>query len=425
MNTTKEPLKIEYIKISKLKNWNKNPRKNDPAVEKLSKLLETYGFISPIIATKDNIIRAGHTRLKAAKKLNMETVPVVYIDMVEDMAAAYALADNKSNEWSEWDNELLGNVFKELKEHDFDLQLTGFDLPEIGSLLNDITEAEPKEDNFDIDAELEKKKEPFSQLGDLWLLCNHRLLCGDSTSADDVDRLMGGKRIDMAFTDPPYGIDVVENQKACLDQPFGSQKYNIGTIGGSNIVKANLYPKIKGDNTTETAKKFYLLCKGLGCNNYLLWGGNYFTDFLPPSRCWLIWDKKGRKWDDNFSDFEIAYTSFDKPCKIITHVFMGMVQSGEREIRVHPTQKPINLIIECFNYLGEFKNIYDGFGGSGSTLIACEQLKRNCYMMELEPLYIDVIVKRYIQFTGNKDIKLIRNNETIDFKDIEKEFYNE
>jgi site-specific DNA-methyltransferase (adenine-specific) len=201
---------------------------------------------------------------------------------------------------------------------------------------------------------------------------------------------MDGKAPDVVFTDPPYGIDVVSGSKS------------FGSVGGSNVVAANNYSPIIGDSTTETAKSFYLACKELGFKNFIVWGGNYFTDFLPPKKCWLVWDKKGRKWGDNFSDFEMAWTSFDKPAKILTHVWMGMVQSGEREARVHPTQKPANLVIDCLEHLQIGSKVFDGFGGSGSTLIACEKSNRTCYMMELDPKYCDVIIKRWENLTGLK-----------------------
>lgn len=202
----------------------------------------------------------------------------------------------------------------------------------------------------------------------------------------------------IAIIDPPYGIDVV-SATVGGSKPFGSD-------GAKNVVEANQYSPIIGDDTTETAKKMYEVLKSLSVDKLVIWGGNYFTDFLPPSRCWLVWDKKGREWKDNFSDFEMAWTSFSKPSKIIRHTFMGMVQEGEREKRVHPTQKPITVIVEIIKmFSDEGDIILDLTGGSGSTLIACEQTNRTCFMMEIDCRYIDVIRKRYWKFTHD-------NNET-------------
>lgn len=200
----------------------------------------------------------------------------------------------------------------------------------------------------------------------------------------------------VAIIDPPYGIDVVSGTVGG-DKPFG-------TVGSSNMVKANRYSPIIGDNTTQTARDVYNLLVSIGVDKLVIWGGNYFTDFLPPSRCWIVWDKKGREWNDNFSDFEMAWTSFSNPSKIIRHTFMGMVQEGEREKRVHPTQKPVKVIsdiVEMFTEKGDI--VLDLFGGSGSTLIACEQLDRTCYMMELDPKYCDVIRKRYAKFINKEE----------------------
>jgi len=204
----------------------------------------------------------------------------------------------------------------------------------------------------------------------------------------------------IAIIDPPYGINVVQGSKA------------FGSVGGSKVANANVYTPIIGDDTTETAKDVYNLLISLGIADIVIWGGNYFTDFLPSSRCWLLWDKKGRDWDDNFSDFEVAWTSFNKPSKILRHTWMGMVQSGEREKRVHPTQKPAEMIADVIKMFSEEGDaVLDLFGGSGSTLIACEKTHRKCFMMELDTKYCDVIVKRYKTFCEKNDkVAVIKRN---------------
>jgi site-specific DNA-methyltransferase (adenine-specific) len=300
---------------------------------------------------------------------------------------AYALADNRSAELAEWDEQVLAAQLLELTEAEFDVELLGFEIP-----------TEPLADV--VEDEILDQVEPKAKLGDVWQLGKHRVMCGSSTSVDDVEKLTQSQQPDLVFTDPPYGIDVVSSSKASGSN--GGNK-SFGSVGGSNIVKANNYSPIIGDSTTDTASDFYLTCKSLGFSNYVIWGGNYFTEFLPAKKCWFVWDKKGRKWDDNFSDFEMAWTSFDKPAKIFTYVWMGIVQSGQREKRVHPTQKPAGLVVDCLNYLdSNFKTIYDGFGGSGSTLIACEQTDRTCLMMELDPTYVDVIIARWEKLTGKQ-----------------------
>jgi len=202
----------------------------------------------------------------------------------------------------------------------------------------------------------------------------------------------------IAIIDPPYGIDVVHKS-------IGGAK-SFGSDGASNIVKANKYSPIIGDETTDTARMVYDIIIALGVTKMVIWGGNYFTDFLPPSKGWIVWDKKERDWDDNFSDFEMAWTSFDVPAKMIRHTWMGMVQKGEREKRVHPTQKPAQMIAKIIEMFSNEEDIVlDLFGGSGSTLIACEQTNRKCYILELQESYCDVILNRWVALTGGDPIR--------------------
>ena len=227
---------------------------------------------------------------------------------------------------------------------------------------------------------------------------SHRLMCGDSTDKATVEMLMDGKKADMVFTDPPYGIDVVQGDKIVGDKPFGS-------VGGNNIVKANKYMAIKGDETTDTARLNYEIVKELS-ENQIIFGGNYFTDFLPPKSCWCIWDKENT---GNFADVEMAWTSFDKGAKLYRWLWNGLCRKGERAVegksRVHPTQKPVGLIAEILkDFTKEDDIILDCFGGSGSTLIACEQIERTCYMIEYEAHYVDVIIKRWETLTGEKAV---------------------
>jgi site-specific DNA-methyltransferase (adenine-specific) len=339
--------------------------------------LEQFGQRKPIVVWGKTVV-AGNGTMAAARTLGWTEIEIVRVpgDWSSDQVKAYALADNRSAELAVWDEQVLASQLLELQEAEFDIELLGFELP-----TDELQEV--------VEDEIPEQVEPKSKLGDVWKLGRHRLMCGSSTVVDDVSKLLENSAIDLVFTDPPYGIDVVGGSKS------------FGSVGGSNTVKANSYSPIIGDSTTNTAQDFYLTCQSLELSNYVIWGGNYFTDFLPAQKCWFVWDKKGRKWDDNFSDFEMAWTSFDKPAKIFTYVWMGMVQSGEREKRVHPTQKPAGLVIDCFNYLdSKLNTVYDGFGGSGSTLIACEQTNRTCFMMELDPKYVDVIIARWEKLTG-------------------------
>ena len=199
----------------------------------------------------------------------------------------------------------------------------------------------------------------------------------------------------IAFLDPPYGVDVVNND---------------GKIGRAVLVKQGVYKKVKGDETTETAEVVYGLLNKMGIDRMIIWGGNYFTKFLPASPCWIIWDKKGEMESNNFADCEIAWTTFNTPSRIIKCIWRGMIKEGEHDKRSHPTQKPIKLLVEM---LEKFTNpddiVLDLFGGSGSLLVACEKAKRTCYMQESEAQYIDVIIKRYHKLYPDKPIECLTN----------------
>ena len=239
----------------------------------------------------------------------------------------------------------------------------------------------------------EVEEEPKSKYGDIYQLGNHRLMCGDSTSVADIDKLLNGNKIDMVYTDAPYGISIVNDKTH--------------KVGAGNLAKNKEYLQVKGDDTTETAQEFYNSCISLGIDKFIMWGGNYFTDFLPFSPSWLIWDKRVDMSSNNFADGEMAWCNFKTPVRIYHQLWNGMIREGEREDRIHPTQKPVRMQTEILkDFTKENDNILDGFGGSGSTLIACEQTNRNCYMMEYEPHYIDVIIQRWENFTGEKAVLL-------------------
>lgn len=321
-------------------------------------------------------------------------MPVIHLDhLTDEQRRAYALAHNKTAEMSEWDFDLLGEELDGI--FDIDMSDFGFDL------------SEEEEETEIIEDEVPQGVEPKSKQGDIWQLGRHRLMCGDSTSVDNVEKLLDKSNIDLVLTDPPYGIDIVQGNSV-----GGGGKTHFGTVGGGKIVKTNKYMQIKGDDTTDTAREFYNACISKGINNYILFGGNYFTDFLTPKACWIVWDKENT---GNFADVELAWTSFDKGAKLYKWLWNGLCRKGDRKAecskRVHPTQKPVGLLADILNdFSKENDNIFDGFGGSGSTLIACEQTNRKCYMIEYEPHYVDVIIARWEKFTGQKAVLLNGNS---------------
>lgn len=374
-------MKIINRKIDEIIPYKNNPRNNDEAVDYVAKSIEEFGFKVPIILDKNNIIVTGHTRLKAAKKLGLKEVPTIMADdLTDEQIKAFRLADNKVSEYATWNDDLL-NI--ELQDLDIDMTDFGFDID-----LGLDEEQEIIEDEVP-----EVPEEPKAKLGDIYQLGNHRLMCGDSTNIDDMNKLLDGNKIDMVYTDAPYGISIVNDKTH--------------KVGAGNLAKNKEYLEVKGDDTTDTAKDFYNNCVNIGIDNFILWGGNYFTDFLPFSPSWLIWDKRVDMNSNNFADGEMAWCSFKTPVRIYHQLWNGMIREGEHEDRVHPTQKPVRMQTEILkDFTNENDNILDGFGGSGSTLMACEQTNRNCFMIEYEPSYIDVIIQRWENFTGKKAIKL-------------------
>jgi len=325
-------------------------------------------------------------RLKACEEAGLKEVPIIFADnLTPEQEKEFIIKDNSS--FGEWDWDLLANEWETEQLIDW-----GMDIPDDWAV-DEVLEAE--EDNYEAADEIETD----IVLGDLIEIGEHRLLCGDSTDSDQVAKLMNGEKADMVFTDPPYGISVVQGNKVGGDKGFGS-------VGGGKIVKSKTYSEIIGDDTTDTARDFYNTCISLGFENYIIWGGNYFTDFLPPSMCWLVWDKENT---GNFADVELAWTSFDKAAKLYRWQWNGMIRKGDKTIegssRVHPTQKPVGLFGEIFNEF-DFKSCFDGFLGSGSTMVAAHQLKRKCYGMELDPKYCQVIIDRMKKLDPALEIKI-------------------
>ena len=382
-------MKIETVKISLVKSNPNNPRiiKDDKFKKLVTSIKEFPQMLNirPIVVNDEMIVLGGNMRLKACIEAGLKEVAIIKAnDLTPEQQNEFIIKDNVGfGEW-DWDNLANGWDSEQLVEW-------GLDIPNFET---EVLEAE--EDDFAVP---DGGTETDIVLGDLFEIGEHRLLCGDSTDSDQVAKLMNGQKADMVFTDPPYGISVVSNNKVGGDKiPTFS-----GVVGGgggatkkgkNKIVDAKIYSEIIGDDTTDTAKEFYQTCISLGMENFIIWGGNYFTDFLPVSPCWIIWDKEN---SGNFADVEIAWTSFNKGSKLYKWLWNGMSRKGSRELegktRVHPTQKPVGLFGDIFNDF-DFKICFDGFLGSGSTMVASHQLKRKCYGMELDPKYCQVIIDR-------------------------------
>ena len=359
-------MEIIKLKITEIKPYDKNPRKNDGAVDAVAESIKQCGYCAPIVIDEDNVILAGHTRLKALKKLKYKECECVRkVGMTEEQKRKYRLLDNKTNELAEWDIDLLKGELDGLDFLDFDF---GFDIAD---------ESEPQAIVEDEAPEVDNQAEPITKLGDIWQLGRHRLMCGDSTNTETVARLMGGQKADLIFTDPPYGMNAVSK---------------------SGVLSKNYKNDIMNDDTNEVAISAFLLSQKLFPTAKQVWfGANYYTECLPSSECWIVWDKNNGASDQ--TDCELAWTNFRSVVRQFT-------MASEKTNRVHPTQKPVRLfaeIVKKFENKERFDTVVDLFGGSGSTLIACEQLNRTCYMMELDPKYCDVILQRYINLNGTSE----------------------
>lgn len=377
-------MQIVYKKLDEIKPYEKNPRNNEGAVQYVANSIREFGFKVPIVIDKYGEIVAGHTRYKAAKVLGIETVPcIIADDLSPEQVKAFRLADNKTGELALWDDDLLKLELDGLVD-DFNMDDFGFDL-DLDGILED--EKEIEED------EIPEKAESRCKLGDLWKLGGHRLICGDSTDVTVVDRLMDGVKADCVFTDPPYGIGIDGQKESKCSNPKHNRKAH----------------EFRGWDNTRPDKSVFDYILSLNIPS-VIFGGNYFADMLPATRGWIYWSKGQDGL--TMSDGELAWTNVDKPLRCVT------VNRANLGKTVHPTQKPLKVVEFCLDYAGEGEVVLDLFGGSGSTLIACEQLNRKCYMAELDEYYCSVILQRYINLKGSDaDVFLLKDGKKIPYSE--------
>ena len=403
-------MQIVYKKVNELIPYINNSRTHsEEQVNQIVASINEFGFTNPLlIDEKDNII-AGHGRLMASKKLGMEEVPCIVLKgLTEAQKKAYIIADNKMALNAGWDDELLKIELENLKELDVD------ELDEL--FKQDEEEQGIIEDDFDI----EPPEEPKAKLGDIYQLGNHRLMCGDSTSEEDVAKLMNGVKADMVFTDPPYGVSASGGRSQTKDK-----------LG----MKAIVNDELRKDDLTQFLSNFISIMKYKdGASIYICYPWATQKEFteailnnnLKIKNC-IIWDKKVFGLN-GFKGYRPQYEMIYFCCKDDFEWYGDKAQSNiwqiSREINReeqgnHPTPKPIELIAKALNNSSKQEDIVlDVFGGSGSTLIACEQLNRKCYMMELDEHYVSVIIERYINFTGNDVYRLNPDGTKTNWKDI-------
>lgn len=378
-------LKVEYIPIDDIKPYEKNAKiHTEEQIEQIKKSIEEFGMNDPIGIWRDNIIIEGHGRLMACKELGMEEVPVIRLDdLTDDQRKAYTLIHNQTTMNTGFDLDILN---EELESIELDMSDFGFDNIELDNI------DEPEE--IIEDEVPEVPEEPKAKLGDIYQLGNHRLMCGDSTSEEDVNKLMNGVKADMVFTDPPYGYKYQSNMRTKTD------KFDV-LINDDKILDFMKPLKQVADGFVFICTTWKVLDKWLPL----------FNKYYDLSNM-IIWNKGGGGIGDlkhTFStDYEIILCSNNG--NEITGKRIGSVWSIQKDNAndyIHATQKPVELsATSILNTTNENDVVLDLFGGSGSTLIACEQLNRKCYMMELDPHYIDVIIERWENFTGEKAVLL-------------------
>ncbi len=425
-------MKIELRPLSSVTPYDKNPRLNDDAVDAVAASIQEFGFRQPIVVDADGVIICGHTRFKASQKLGLEQVPVhVATDLTPEQIKAYRIADNKTAELAEWNYDLLPIELADLQACNYDLGLLGFDQDELAKLLG----GELQEGLCDPDEIPAPPDAATTQPGDLWILGDHRLLCGDSSKAADVDRLLDGATIHLVNTDPPYNVKV---------EPRSNNAIAAGLSSFSNTHHQGLDLARHPEKSKPTQKKMrakdrplandfvsdeafdQLLADWFGNmarvlapgRGFYIWGGYANCGNYPPvlKACELyfsqaiIWVKEHpvltRK--DFMGNHEWCFYGWREGA---AHVYLGpnnavdvwSVKKVNPQSMVHLTEKPVELAIRAMQYSSRTgENVLDLFGGSGSTLIAAEQTGRHAYLMELDELYCDVIVERWEKFTGRK-----------------------
>lgn len=380
-------MNIQKINIKKLNPAQYNPRKDltpdDEEYQKIRRSITEFGCVEPIIVNSDMTVIGGHQRLKVLKELGYEELECVVLNLDKNKEKVLNIALNKIQ--GEWDDDKLENLLAELKETDIDMDVTGFDFDEIDDILKDIEGS--KEDDFDVEQALKEIEEPISKLGDIWVLGRHRLMCGDSTKKEQVLHLMNNQKIDILFTDPPYNMSFngrSGNFEIIKNDNLEEKEFEIFIDKFLNIMKELIKP-----NT------YYICC------NWSFYGLLQLK--LQPKAC-IVWAKNTFGLGQGYRH-QHEFILFDGYIKESIKNETDLWQI-ERETKYeHPTQKPVDLVVRAVkNSSKENDLIIDLFGGSGSTLIAAEQTQRTCYMMELDPKYCDVIIRRWETLTGEKAI---------------------
>ena len=409
----KKTAELKVLPVSVLKPAEYNPRKKlkkgDKEYEKIKNSIEEFGFADPLVVNADMTIIGGHQRLTVAMDLGYTEVPCAVVDIDKVREKALNIALNKIT--GAWDEQMLADLLTDLKEADYDLDWTGFEAAEVEQLFSNIYDKKVKEDDFDVDEEL--KQPVFSKLGDLWVLGRHRVVCGDSTGEEVYTKLMDGQQANLVLTDPPYNVDVEETAGKIMNDNMGDQEFYDFLLSAYRCMHANLaddgsiyvwHADTEGLNFRKAFKDagFYLSGCCIWKKNSLVLGRSPYQWIHEP--CLFGWKLKGKhQW---YADRkQTTVWEYDKP----------------RSSKDHPTMKPINLMsYPIKNSTMTNGIVLDPFLGSGSTLIACCETDRVCRGIELDPKFVDVIVKRYIEWRQGRydDVYVIRDGQKLMFDEV-------
>lgn len=437
--------RYENVKIEKLKPYENNARTHsEEQVEKISRSIKEFGFINPVLIDSNFGIIAGHGRVLGAKKLGMKEVPCLFVeDLTDEQKRAYILADNKLALDACWDDEILREEIKALADLDFDVSLTGFELEDFDFNQTDI---EFEEDNYDVEEKLPEI--PKAKYGDIYQLGNHRIMCGDSTSQEDIDKLLDGAVMDLCVTDPPYNV----NYGSINESGYGKERDNGNKILNDNMDDESFYLFLNAFYTQmmrvlKPGGAYYIFhadTEGYNFRKALMDAGGQVKQNLIWVKNALVLGRQDYQWKHEpclygwkegaghyFINDRTQTTVFEDKAdldKLSKEELKDMIKEiiedktpttiihEDKPLKndVHPTMKPIKLISRLVkNSSKPGENVIDFFGGSGSTLIACEHLGRNCYSIELDPKYVDVIIDRWETLTGKTAIKLVEGIEMV------------
>ena len=407
---------MNLVDVDKLIPYVNNARTHSKEqINKLRASIREFGFINPVIIDRDYNVIAGHGRILASQEEGIDKVPCVFVDYLTDaQKKAYIIADNRMALDADWDEELLKIEIESLKDEDFDLSFTGFDESELLDLFGDDSKGKVEDDNFDLSSALEKAS--FVEKGDVWTIGKHRLMCGDATSKEDIQTLMGDTKGNLILTDPPYGVSFKSSSGLTIenDSMKNDEFYNFLLSAFKNMAdhleKGGSAYVFHADTEGLNFRKafvdsgFHLAGCCIWVKNSLVLGRSDYQWQHEPVLYGFMQNGKHRWYSDRK---QTTIWNFDKPKKNSNH----------------PTSKPLDLLsYPIGNSTQENAVVIDTFGGSGSTLMACEKMNRICYTMELDEKYASVILRRYVEDTGDIDnVYVIRNGKKIPYADLVKE----